>query len=189
MGGLLLEWEAVQWNLGTPPRRVVDMWRRSARTASPPGTAEPGPKESDLLREVSLLSVLQGRLARARRRPGGDALCLRAWQACDAFALAVHRAAACLESEYSRELARRFLDAARDAHRNVVEGCAHRSPANALFFLRRARTLLDEAADLITAARRAGCLCDALERKLLCLHREAERALDGLIASLACVAS
>lgn len=109
---------------------------------------------------------------------------LRAWRRCDAFALAVHRAAGGLCGEGACRMAARLLAAARSTHVWAVEGCGRRSRRDCLFFLRRAETLLEESAYLLDTASRRGWLSRAAADELLALHLDAIRALDALIARM-----
>ena len=166
--------------------RVVELLREE------PTWGAESPQEPDaqgFLRGAALWWRMEAERARAVPSVAESYLRLRAWRRCDAFALAVHRAAGELRGEGACQLAARLLDVARSAHVYVVEGCGRRMRRDCLFFLRRAETLLEEAIHLLDTARHHGCLARDRVEELLALHLDAIRALDGLIASLAALGS
>jgi len=163
-------------------RETVVELLREERTGAEEPRREPNAR--DFLRDAALRWRMETERARAVPSVEESYLRLRAWRRCDAFALAVHRAAGELRGEGACQLAARLLDVARSAHVYVVEGCGRRMRRDCLFFLRRAETLLEEAAWLLDTASRLRYLPHTAAQELLALHLDAIRALDALIARL-----
>ncbi|MFC1805476.1 four helix bundle protein [Planctomycetota bacterium] len=173
MSRLLVLFAGRQWAVDVEPEDLA---------GAVEGMAEPTmPEEA---REALARRVIEAERPRPVPTIEETYLRLRAWQRCDRFALAVHRAAGDLHGEGACQIAARLLAVARSAHVYVVEGCGRRSRRDCLFFLRRAETLLEEAVHLLDTAGRLRCLSCAATEELLALHLDAIRALDVLIARL-----
>ena len=115
---------------------------------------------------------------------GKDYRRIKAWQRCDAFAVAVYRATRGFPRQELYGLTSQLRRAALSAPTNIVEGCGRRTQRDYLLFLNRAETSLEEAGYLLDFARRLGYLDDDAIAELLATKAEAARVLTGLIARI-----
>lgn len=115
---------------------------------------------------------------------GKDYRRLKAWQKCDAFALAVYRETRRFPRDEVYGLTSQLRRAALSAPTNIVEGCARRTQKDYLLFLNRAEASLEEGGYLTDFAHRLGYLKDKEAGHLLALKAEAARVLTGLIARI-----
>ncbi len=109
---------------------------------------------------------------------------LKAWDKCDALAIAVYRETRRFPREEVYGLTSQVRRAALSAPTNIVEGAARRTQKDYLSFLNRAEASLEEAGYLLDFASRLGYLKEDAARHLLALKAEAARVLTGLVARI-----
>ncbi len=109
---------------------------------------------------------------------------LKAWEKCDAFALAVYKQTRSFPREELFGLTSQVRRAALSAPTNIVEGSARRTQKDYSAFLNRAEASLEEAGYLLDFAHRLGYLRAKPAQALLAMQDEAARILRGLISRI-----